>query len=1029
MGHRILSSLSSRALAAALLAVGFSSPVLADCSPVPECYGDEHPPTLTLTSPVNGATSTAPGNFTVSGSAGDLDGNFSYVEIYVDGVSLGPIYDFTFSKDVIGLTAGTHTITAKAVDETDISKIVTRSVTVYSPVNAAPTVTLSSPASYATFTAPATISLSATAADSNGGTVSKVTFKDGNAVVNVDSVAPFSYSYTGVAAGVHTITAIATDNNGAATTSSPVTVMVNPSGNPAPTVSLSSPANGGSFVYGATITVSATASDSNGIASVTFLANGAPIGTDTTSPYSLIYTPNTGGSFVLAAIATDAGGSSAVSSTRSVTVGAPPPVSETRKYVYDQNHRLCKTINPESGSTVVAYDAASNVLWTADGQPLPDPAQCNNTGTDVPSSARTTREYDELNRVTKVLTPNGDASVLTEYELDGAVKRLTASNSDGVSVVTDYFYNHRRLLTQEVQSNGLYTIDYGYDANAHLRSTGYPDNEIVDYAPDALGRPTQVVGTSATYATGVHYFPNGAMSDFRYGAVGAGGPLHAMVQNTRQLAMQSRDYKGTTKILDDTYAYDANGNVVSISDAAQSGTASQSRGMAYDGLDRLVSAFGPWGNASYVYDALDNLKRADQGSRQFRYVYDRSTWRLSAINSPAGAQLYSFTYDDNGNIKSKNSQAFIFDAANRMAWAGTISGAAGLQLYRYDGLGRRVLTTDPSPADPENPPKTYYVYTQAGQIIYASEARTSLNRSYIYLNGSQVATRTKAFGTGTPTVRFQMTDALGSPAVNTNTTGAATSIQRTSFTPWGEASPSVDGTGYTGHVMDVGTGLTYMQQRYYDPQIGRFLSVDPVAARTGGDNFNRYWYANNNPYRFTDPDGRETGMFQKDEYRLPQPDPAAVETTIGLIVDFTPGIGDAKGVYDAYQEPTASNVIAAGIGFFPLVGDVASKAIKEGNHVADAIKAVDKLPKPPTGPGKVPVGERDAKRFFTPSEREAKRAEQEHQCANGCGTAIDETNSAGHHVERHADGGQTVTENHAEVCIPCHKDLHSGGDQ
>ena len=48
-------------------------------------------------------------------------------------------------------------------------------------------------------------------------------------------------------------------------------------------------------------------------------------------------------------------------------------------------------------------------------------------------------------------------------------------------------------------------------------------------------------------------------------------------------------------------------------------------------------------------------------------------------------------------------------------------------------------------------------------------------------------------------------------------------------------------------------------QRYYDPQIGRFLSVDPVTANSGtGANFNRYWYANNNPYRFTDPDGRRS---------------------------------------------------------------------------------------------------------------------------------------------------------------------------
>lgn len=48
-------------------------------------------------------------------------------------------------------------------------------------------------------------------------------------------------------------------------------------------------------------------------------------------------------------------------------------------------------------------------------------------------------------------------------------------------------------------------------------------------------------------------------------------------------------------------------------------------------------------------------------------------------------------------------------------------------------------------------------------------------------------------------------------------------------------------------------------QRYYDPIIGRFLSVDPVAADpSSGGNFNRYNYANGNPYKFTDPDGRQT---------------------------------------------------------------------------------------------------------------------------------------------------------------------------
>jgi RHS repeat-associated protein len=98
-------------------------------------------------------------------------------------------------------------------------------------------------------------------------------------------------------------------------------------------------------------------------------------------------------------------------------------------------------------------------------------------------------------------------------------------------------------------------------------------------------------------------------------------------------------------------------------------------------------------------------------------------------------------------------------------------------------------------------------------------------------------------------------------------------------------------------------------------------------------------------------------------------------------------------------------------------------------HNADdclqAAKAVGKLPKPPTGLGSVPKADRDPKRLFPPAERAAKRAEQGGQCANGCGTKLDETNSRGHHVERHADGGPTDSSNHAEVCVDCHLDLHS----
>lgn len=107
------------------------------------------------------------------------------------------------------------------------------------------------------------------------------------------------------------------------------------------------------------------------------------------------------------------------------------------------------------------------------------------------------------------------------------------------------------------------------------------------------------------------------------------------------------------------------------------------------------------------------------------------------------------------------------------------------------------------------------------------------------------------------TVEYIHTDALGTPVAVTNSAGVV--IERSEYEPYGQLlnRSLQDGPGYTGHVQDAATGLSYMQQRYYDPEIGRFLSVDPVTANgNGGANFNRYWYANNNPYRFTDPDGR-----------------------------------------------------------------------------------------------------------------------------------------------------------------------------
>lgn len=118
------------------------------------------------------------------------------------------------------------------------------------------------------------------------------------------------------------------------------------------------------------------------------------------------------------------------------------------------------------------------------------------------------------------------------------------------------------------------------------------------------------------------------------------------------------------------------------------------------------------------------------------------------------------------------------------------------------------------------------------------------------------------------TVTYIHTDALGSVVAESDASGKV--IKRYDYEPYGAVvgGQVTDGPGYTGHVSDAATGLSYMQQRYMDPQLGVFLSVDPVTAyEQPVGQFNRYRYANGNPYRFTDADGRQAAERFVEQHR------------------------------------------------------------------------------------------------------------------------------------------------------------------
>ncbi len=286
--------------------------------------------------------------------------------------------------------------------------------------------------------------------------------------------------------------------------------------------------------------------------------------------------------------------------------------------------------------------------------------------------------------------------------------------------------------------------------------------------------------------------------------------------------------------------------MLAISDAVSGNRGD--RDMVYDDVNRLTSATSPmFGTATYTYDVGETLRHVTvTGGTQVRdqdYVYDQNN-RLTNITS-GGATVVGLGYDVQGNLANKSGVTYTFDYGNRLR-------AGGPETYRYDVQGRRARSNSSAGL-------VYSLYAQSGQLLFQRDERSGKRRQYVYLGGSLVAESDVPLAGGTATVTYQHTDALGSPVATTNS--AKTVLQRSEYEPYGYLlnRPMQDGPGYTGHITDAATGLVYMQQRYYDPLIPRFLSVDPVTAYDKPmTNFNRYVYALNNPYRFSDPDGRDS---------------------------------------------------------------------------------------------------------------------------------------------------------------------------
>ncbi|KRB25201.1 Ig-like domain-containing protein [Rhizobacter sp. Root16D2] len=278
-------------------------------------------PNIGITTPANGTVSTMPSSFGFTSSASDSDGTVSSVQYFANGAAIsGAIAASPYAFSWSGMSAGSYSIVARATDNEGLTRDSTAVAVV---ANDRPTVALST--ANANGVAPGSITLQASAADSVGGVSSVTYYANGNAISGALGVAPYTFNWASVGRGNYSIVARATDAYGATTDTAAFSWVVNQ----APSVTLTTPANGTVSTAPSSFSLTATASDVDGsIASVQYFANGTAISSALAAPpYAFTWSGMGPGSYGIVARATDNGGLAQNSASVAVIANDRPTVS------------------------------------------------------------------------------------------------------------------------------------------------------------------------------------------------------------------------------------------------------------------------------------------------------------------------------------------------------------------------------------------------------------------------------------------------------------------------------------------------------------------------------------------------------------------------------------------------------------------------------------------------------------------------------------------------------------------------------
>ncbi|WP_122723334.1 RHS repeat domain-containing protein, partial [Pseudomonas viridiflava] len=299
----------------------------------------------------------------------------------------------------------------------------------------------------------------------------------------------------------------------------------------------------------------------------------------------------------------------------------------------------------------------------------------------------------------------------------------------------------------------------------------------------------------------------------------------------------------------------------------------------YDPAGELVRTLDKLrGEIKYEYEANGQLHSRDTGklvdSEEFRYAAaaNRLNFNTSRFDHVKDNRLkqwrdQEYSYDAWGNLIEKRSglakwQTFTYDCENRLVRSETMlnSQLHSTGTYQYDSLGRRVGKTSTKDGKTEH---KNFLWQGLRMLREESPGQNSL---YVYEPGSYapLARVDQREGDAENKVYYFHTDQIGTPLEMTDIDGQI--VWQATYKAWGSLEALTvneveQNLRFQGQYFDEEMGLHYNTFRYYDPEVGRFITQDPIGL-LGGENL--YSYAPN-PMEWIDPWGLNCQSTQKYE--------------------------------------------------------------------------------------------------------------------------------------------------------------------